>query len=446
MKLTSQRWRRPVAAVLSAVLLATVTTALTSSAASSSAAAPTLAPASADRDDAEEADDARPRITDIVVKLDPATGYTAADVARDFPVALRDDVLASRLIYLFRPTDRATRHDEDALEELADDMEKNRGVIFAEPDIRTLLADDHYHSWPAGTAKKVGPKIKKFRRQPIARHFRLRKVQQLSTGRGVTVAVLDTGVARRHPVLRGHLRRGYDFVDDDRWPIDRAADIDRNANGVVDEAYGHGTFVAGMVALVAPDARIMSMRVLDSDGTGSIYLVAQAIWEATDLGADIINLSLGTDGRITSDLLDLAIEHAHDHGVEVVAAAGNSAKDSKTYPADHKHVVGVTSVSVRGGQVSKFANWGDWVDVAAPASRVRGPVPGGGFARWAGTSMAAPQVSGQLALLIAAGAEKKDRESAMRETAREFAEDAPKEIKYGTVDILASLRYYRSHR
>ncbi|GHJ60294.1 hypothetical protein NOK12_28120 [Nocardioides sp. OK12] len=401
-------------------------------------------PSSGDRRDDDERDR---RGTDIVVKLDPASGYTAQDVERDFPVVLHDDVLASRQVYLYRPTDPAAWDDDDDEKdaaELAKDIEKHDGVVFAEPDVRTVLADGHYHSWPQGTPRKIGKKSRAFLRQPLAKQFKLKRVHRISTGQGVRVAVLDTGVARSHPVLRGHLRDGYDYVDDDSRPVDRARGLDGNQNGVVDEAYGHGTFVAGMVLLVAPDVTIVPMRVLDSDGAGSIYLVAQAIWDATELGVDVVNLSLGTSGRVESDLVDEAIEHAHAHGVEVVAAAGNSAQDRKAYPAELDKVLSVTSVSVGKDSVSKFANWGDWVDVAAPGSRVRGPVPSRGFARWAGTSMAAPQVSGQVALLRAAGADREDGEKAVQETAREFAKDERKRIKHGTVDLLSSLRYLAS--
>ncbi len=436
--------RRSTAGALAVVLWATVaaTLPLTSTASGAPAAtAPTAAPSqpsTSTRDD----DDEERRGTDIVVKLDPASGYTADDVTRDFPVTLEDDVLASRQIYLYRPTDPETREDDGDAKDLAKSIEKQQGVLFAELDVRTLLADDRYHSWPAGSPTKVRPRTEKFLRQPVAKQFKLKRVHRISTGEGVRVAVLDTGVARSHPVLRGRLRHGYDYVDDDSRPRDRAQGLDRNANGVVDEAYGHGTFVAGLVALVAPDARIMPMRVLDGDGTGSIYLVAQAVLDATDAGADVINLSLGTSDELGSKLLDLALEHAHAEGVEVVAAAGNSARDQKAYPAANKGVLAVTSVSVRRDSVSKFANWGGWVDVAAPASRVLGPVPARGFARWAGTSMAAPQVSGQLALLIAAGASRDQGEKATVETARVFPADEPKRIKHGTVDLLSSLRYH----
>lgn len=430
---------RVVVAAVAGVLLATPAVALPVVGAVAGPAATSVA----DRDDDDD-DDGDRRGTDIVVKLDPASGYTAQDVERDFPVVLHDDVLASRQIYLYRPTDPEAWDDDDddrEADSLAKDIEKRDGVVFAEPDVRTLLADDHYHSWPQGTPKKIGRKTGRFLRQPLAKQFKLKRVHRLSTGQGVRVAVLDTGVARSHPVLRGHLRDGYDYVDDDSRPVDRARGLDVNDNGVVDEAYGHGTFVAGMVLLVAPDATVVPMRVLDSDGAGSIYLVAQAIWDATDLGVDVVNLSLGTSGRIESDLLDEAIDHAHDRGVEVVAAAGNSAQDRKAYPAEHDEVLSVTSVSVGKDSVSKFANWGDWVDVAAPGTRVKGPVPSRGFAKWAGTSMAAPQVSGQVALLLAAGADRDDGEKAVQETARAFDKDERKRIKHGTVDLLSSLRY-----
>lgn len=438
--------RRSTAAALAVALWATGAAVLppasTASEAPAGAAAVTAQQSPSARDDDDDDDDDGRPGTDIVVKLDPASGYTADDLTRDFPVTLEDDVLASRQIYLYRPTDPETREDDDDAEDLAKDIEKHQGVVFAELDAHTLLADDRYHSWPAGTPTKVKARTRQFERQPMAKQFKLKRVHRLSTGEGVRVAVLDTGVTGRHPVLRGRLRHGYDYVDDDSRPREREQGLDRNANGVVDEAYGHGTFVAGLVALVAPDARIMPMRVLDSDGAGSIYLVAQAIWDATDAGADVINLSLGTSEKVGSDLLDLALKHAHDEGVEVVAAAGNSARDQQAYPAANKDVLAVTSVEVGRDSVSKFANWGGWVDVAAPAGRVLGPVPARGFARWAGTSMAAPQVSGQLALLIAAGAGRDEGEKATVETARDFPDDERKRIKHGTVDLLSSLRYH----
>ena len=141
-------------------------------------------------------------------------------------------------------------------------------------------------------------------------------------------------------------------------------------------------------------------------------------------------------------MLNQALDYAADRGVHVVAAAGNDDTDEKQYPASEGDVLSVSSTTLKHRRISAFANWGKWVDVAAPADRLVGPVPGGRYARWAGTSMAAPQVSGQLALLIAAGAESADdREKAVNDTTREVT---GKKIGKGLIDVLSSLGHVRS--
>ena len=142
----------------------------------------------------------------------------------------------------------------------------------------------------------------------------------------MTLAVLDTGVDTTHPELASHLMNGYDFVDNDSDPSEVGiAGIDR--------AYGHGTFITGLVALAAPDARIMPVRVLDPNGTGDVWRLAKSmVWAAAN-GADVINLSLGTNTRthVANELIgDLAVS---GRGIVVVAAAGNAASNQPAFPA-----------------------------------------------------------------------------------------------------------------
>jgi len=126
---------------------------------------------------------------------------------------------------------------------------------------------------------------------------RLEAAQQVSTGDGVRIAVLDTGVDRLHPGLGGRLMPGWDFVDDDNDPSEVG-----NAENL---GFGHGTHVTGLVALVAPGAQIMPVRVLDADGIGNVWVLAEALLYSvdpdrnsdTDDGAQVINLSLGTINR-----------------------------------------------------------------------------------------------------------------------------------------------------
>src|SRR5215813_13718888 len=128
--------------------------------------------------------------------------------------------------------------------------------------------------------------------------IRLARAHQVNRGTGpngpIKVAILDTGIDTNHPALQGHLLPGRDFVDDDNDPTE----VGSPQVG----PYGHGTHVAGLIALVAPEAKIIPVRVLDPRGLGNIWVLAEALTYAVDPdgnpnthdGADVINLSLST--------------------------------------------------------------------------------------------------------------------------------------------------------
>ena len=174
-------------------------------------------------------------------------------------------------------------------------------------------------------------------------------------GQGAVVAVIDTGVAYGNggsfPAKRGldldgtSFTPGWDFVDDDAQPYDEGSAFDPD-NPTITPRFGHGTFAAAQIAAtagngvagigVAPRATIMPLRVLGIDGTGFFSDVADAITYATDHGAQVINLSLGGDSA--PDVLQQAIQQAHDAGVVIVAAAGNEHENADfsgdvAYPA-----------------------------------------------------------------------------------------------------------------
>ncbi|GAB4424274.1 MAG: hypothetical protein OHK0015_02800 [Chloroflexi bacterium OHK40] len=237
--------------------------------------------------------------------------------------------------------------------------------------------------------------------QPAVGTIRLDPALALSRGAGITVAILDTGLQLDHPAFEGALAPGgYDFIDGDNWPEDSANGLDDDGDGVIDEALGHGTHVAGIVRLVAPDARILPIRVLDSDGIGDVFTLVQAIEYATLQGATVINLSLGTD--VPSEILSEAVRRASRAGVLVVASAGNDATGAPQFPAAYHCAIAVTSVDAAGNR-SSFANYGPWISVAAPGERIFSAFPTSGYAWWSGTSMAAPFVAGQAALIRSAG-------------------------------------------
>jgi thermitase len=222
-------------------------------------------------------------------------------------------------------------------------------------------------------------------------------------GRGVKVAVMDTGVDLDHPMLREALapsREWWDFVDNDAVPQEEGV------FGV--GGHGHGTNVAGIVRQVAPRVTILPIRVLDSDGQGDVADLAAAIDWAVVMGADIINLSLGADKHVGS--VDKALRRAAEDGVFVLSSAGNDNSTDVSFPASRsdtgnphqrRYIVSVTSVD--GGDVkSSFANYWEKLELAAPGEQVFGPAPDElkQMAAWSGTSMAAPMAAGALALAL----------------------------------------------
>lgn len=240
--------------------------------------------------------------------------------------------------------------------------------------------------------------------EPYGEQYALDSIQLLgshdySSGAEIIVAVIDTGVQSDHPLLAGRLTAvQMDFIDGDNHAYDEGNGVDDDGDGDIDEAVGHGTHVAGVALLVAPNAQIMPIRVLDSDGTGNIFAIAEAIFFAVEHGARVINLSLGTTEE--SEMLEEVLEEAAEAGVFVVAAAGNLATTQKMYPAADECVLAVTAVDSADSKAT-FANYGRWIDLAAPGDAIYSLFPTDGYAWWSGTSMAAPFVAGQATLLLA---------------------------------------------
>jgi thermitase len=232
---------------------------------------------------------------------------------------------------------------------------------------------------------------------PLIR-LRIDQARRAASGTGVTVAIVDTGMDLDHPALADRLAGGYDFVEGDTYPDDVADGLDNDDDGYVDEGAGHGTHVAGIVALVAPGARLMPVRVLDTEGKGSYFDIVAGIVYAVEHGAQVINLSLS--GPVPADFLQDAIDYAWNKGVVVVAAAG--AYDV-LYPARYEHVISVGATDSQ-DKVAEFSDFrAGRVSVFAPGVSVYSTYYDGRYAWWTGTSMAAPFVSGEAALLLSLG-------------------------------------------
>ncbi|MCR5279718.1 MAG: S8 family serine peptidase [Lachnospiraceae bacterium] len=204
-----------------------------------------------------------------------------------------------------------------------------------------------------------------------------------STSRsGITVAVIDTGVAS-HSFLTGRLVTGYDFVNNDTDPTD--------------EHY-HGTHVAGTIVDCTPglNVKIMPVRVLSADGSGYSSVIASGIRYAADHGASIINMSLG-GGH--SDYIDTYVKYAVNKGVTVVCAAGNNSSSTSYFcPAHISEAIVVAAIDSSENRAS-FSNYGNSVDVAAPGVSITSCIPGGGYSALNGTSMASPHVAAAAAMI-----------------------------------------------
>jgi serine protease len=265
-------------------------------------------------------------------------------------------------------------------------------------------------------------------------------------GRGAVVAVLDTGVAyanrnrfRRSPdFAKGDFVRGYDFVDDDRFPNDENGHGTHVA-GTIGERTNNGIGVTGL----AYGAKIMPVRVLDRAGGGDSVTITAGIRWAVRHGADVINLSFEFDDGLrqvtASEIPDIlaALRYARRHNVTVVAASGNRGLESVAYPARYETVIAVGATTEHACRAS-YSNAGRGLDIMAPGGGKDDPndpscrpdLPSGrgifqmtypwaasntvtrtassyrrfGLPkRFVGTSMAAPHVSAAAALVIASG-------------------------------------------
>jgi len=204
----------------------------------------------------------------------------------------------------------------------------------------------------------------------------------------VTIAVIDSGICYDHPDMpTTYTDFQYDYVENDTVPQD---------------VYGHGCGVAGVIASqnntigtvgIAPFANIMPLRVLDENGIGAYSDIARAIIDATDNGADIINLSLG--GAQQSQTLQSAVNYALDRDVILVGAAGNSNGDTPLYPARYDGVIAVGSVNQL-GEVSDYNHLG--IELFAPGDGILIPHIDNDTIVASGTSVAAPHVAGVIAI------------------------------------------------
>lgn len=286
----------------------------------------------------------------------------------------------------------------------------------------------------------------------------LEDVNLRSRGAGVVVAVIDTGIDRTHPALASHLwtnrREQADGIDNDGdglvddingWNfVDGNNDTTEKPDNPMTTVAGHGTFIAGLITLLAPECRIMPVRAFPPDGVSDAFTVAAAVKYAADHGANVINLSLGSSEP--SALLQDAILDARARGITLVAAVGNdNTETNPQFPSSLAEVMAVAAIELS-GQKASFSNFGSHVDVCAPGVRLVSTFPvdrAGEYARWSGTSFAAPLAAAEAALVRAADPQQPDVKKVIEDTAvniDEFNPGLTGKLGKGRIDPLKALQ------
>ncbi len=281
--------------------------------------------------------------------------------------------------------------DGDDWDAVMDELESDSNVIFVESNYSVELPESFQMSisFPDDDAPPLldGVEPGEFFEQPSIYSVGIEPAQAIATGASITVAIIDNGVDFTHPYLSSRLLAdGWDFISDDN-----------NPGFETGEFSSHGTFVSGLIALIAPDCQLLPLRAFDGDGSGNTYAIAEAIYYAIGQSADVINMSFGSVE--SSQIMVQACNKAILNGVSMVAASGNNSHDIPTYPAALPGVIAVSGINAE-DSLAAFSNYGDYIDVCAPAVDLYSTLAGENeWGTWSGTSFAAPIVTASCALV-----------------------------------------------
>ena len=303
--------------------------------------------------------------------------------------------------------------EEEDLDEVASSLMEKGGVVMGKHRIGDVIVVDI----PADRIREItgDSSVKTISPNRVYRALLQDSVPRINapvmwemgyTGSGVRIAIFDTGIDQAHPALQGKIVLNRTFTGE----------------GYAYDVHGHGTHCAGIAAGVAPGALLINAKVLNDTGYGDDISIIEAInWvvdpdgdAATDDGAGVISMSLGSPYSDLDSPMLSAIRDAVDAGVVVVVAVGNCGSGCPDSLCNGYVGVGTPGDSpdaISVGAVDKSDNWacfssGGYVngtikpDVVAPGMNINSSVPGGGYASNSGTSMAAPHVAGAVAMLL----------------------------------------------
>lgn len=288
--------------------------------------------------------------------------------------------------------------------QIVEELNNDPRVEYAELDYvvhATIIPNDQYFNIQWGLPKILAPAA----------------WDEATGGADVTIAIIDTGVDLNHPDLDGKIVPGWDYVNND---------------SLAQDDHGHGTHVAGTaaaetnnqqgVAGVSWGARIMPIKVLNSEGNGYYSNVALGVLYACDHGAKVINLSLG--GSEPSAVLADALEQAYGQGCLIVAAAGNDGGSGVDYPARYPAAIAVAATD-RYDQRASFSDYGPEIELAAPGVDIYSTLwtPSSHTYGWKqGTSMSTPHVAGLAAVVwsVCPGMTNSDLRNVIENTAKDL--------------------------
>ncbi len=345
--------------------------------------------------------------------------------------------------------------DEDSV---IDELRSDSHVEAADKDQVYTIPE---HNLPDGVeairAADVDDKFAGFPNDPrFSEQFGMKQIRlqdawkQGATGKGIVVAVLDTGITQTQDLKDTKFVAGYNFVSN-------------NTN--TDDGNSHGTHCAGTIAQstnngkgvvgVAYNATLMPIKVLSDGGSGSTAGIAQGIHWAADHGANVISMSLGGGGH--DKVLAKAMTYAHDKGVVIVVAAGNSARGVVSYPAKYPEAIAVAATR-KDEKTTFYSNWGKEIAIAAPGGDGDKNKPENGILQntivngkddyyfYSGTSMATPAVAGVVALIMEQGVKNPDEVRKILTTTARKPKDVKIDNKFaehygaGIVDSAAAIK------